>query len=98
MDRFRIEGPTRLTGEVEIAGAKNASLPALAATLLADEPLVLHRLPGVRDIQTMRPYVLGSRDHGRLWGPRVPVTAALETRAGLFEQLGIVPDRWSLAP
>jgi UDP-N-acetylglucosamine 1-carboxyvinyltransferase len=54
MDRFRITGPTRLAGQVAASGAKNAALPALAASLLADEPVVLRRVPRVRDIATMR--------------------------------------------
>jgi len=54
MDRFRIQGPTRLTGRVRASGAKNASLPALAACLLTSEPVTLGRLPAVRDILTMR--------------------------------------------
>lgn len=53
MDKFRIEGPCRLSGRVRASGAKNAALPALAATLLTDEPVVLHRVPKVRDIRTM---------------------------------------------
>ena len=53
MDRFRILGPTRLTGTVEASGAKNASLPAMAASLLSDEPLALERVPRVQDIATM---------------------------------------------
>ncbi len=53
MDRLRIEGPNRLEGTVAAAGAKNAALPALAASLLTSEPLVLSRLPAVRDIATM---------------------------------------------
>lgn len=39
-------------GAVEISGAKNAALPALAATLLTEDPIVLHNVPCVRDIQT----------------------------------------------
>jgi UDP-N-acetylglucosamine 1-carboxyvinyltransferase len=54
MDRFRILGPNRLAGRVRASGAKNAALPALAASLLTDQPLLLHRLPAVRDIRTMR--------------------------------------------
>jgi len=54
VDRFRIEGPTRLVGEVRASGAKNAALPALAAALLAEAPLVLSGLPRVRDLATMR--------------------------------------------
>ncbi len=54
MDRFRILGPNRLAGTVEASGAKNAALPALAASLLADQPILLERVPRVRDIHTMR--------------------------------------------
>jgi UDP-N-acetylglucosamine 1-carboxyvinyltransferase len=54
MDRFRIDGPVSLRGEVEISGAKNAALPCLAAALLTAEPVRLSNLPEVRDIRTMR--------------------------------------------
>jgi UDP-N-acetylglucosamine 1-carboxyvinyltransferase len=54
MDRFLIHGPTPLSGKIRASGAKNAALPALAASLLTDEPLELHRVPRVRDIRTMR--------------------------------------------
>jgi UDP-N-acetylglucosamine 1-carboxyvinyltransferase len=53
LDRFRIQGPCRLAGRVRASGAKNAALPALAATLLTEEPVVLRHLPHVRDIRTM---------------------------------------------
>ena len=53
MDYFLVRGPSRLAGIVEISGAKNASLPALAACLLTDDDVVLERLPPVRDILTM---------------------------------------------
>ncbi|HXT50171.1 MAG TPA: UDP-N-acetylglucosamine 1-carboxyvinyltransferase [Thermoanaerobaculia bacterium] len=67
MDRFVIHGPSRLTGTVAASGAKNAALPALAATLLADEPVVLRRIPKVRDIATMRRLLsyLGVDSHDR---------------------------------
>jgi UDP-N-acetylglucosamine 1-carboxyvinyltransferase len=53
MDKFVIQGGQRLSGEIAISGAKNAALPALAATLLTGEEVVLERIPGVRDIRTM---------------------------------------------
>ncbi len=53
MDRFLIEGGARLAGEIPVSGAKNSALPALAACLLTSEPVVLHRIPRVRDIRTM---------------------------------------------
>ncbi|MBL8216906.1 MAG: UDP-N-acetylglucosamine 1-carboxyvinyltransferase [Bryobacterales bacterium] len=53
MDQFVIEGGATLRGEIPVSGAKNAALPALAAALLTEEPVVLHRIPRVRDLATM---------------------------------------------
>lgn len=53
MDRFVVEGGARLIGRVETSGAKNSALPVLAACLLTGEPVVLHRIPRVKDIRTM---------------------------------------------
>ncbi|HTZ74031.1 MAG TPA: UDP-N-acetylglucosamine 1-carboxyvinyltransferase [Candidatus Aquilonibacter sp.] len=53
MDRFKIQGGRRLEGTVEISGAKNAALPAMAAALLTPEPVHLRNIPHVRDIITM---------------------------------------------
>jgi UDP-N-acetylglucosamine 1-carboxyvinyltransferase len=53
MDKLIIEGGHRLEGEVAASGSKNAALPILAACLLTDEPMILHRIPHVRDIRTM---------------------------------------------
>ncbi len=52
-DYFVIEGGHPLRGELVAAGNKNAALPALAASLLTDEPVVLHNLPAIRDVETM---------------------------------------------
>ena len=54
MDKFVIEGPARLAGEVAVSGAKNAALPCLAATLLTAEPVRLTNLPRVADVRTMQ--------------------------------------------
>ena len=53
MQALRIAGGRRLSGDISISGAKNAALPALAASLLTAERLVLHRIPNVVDIRTM---------------------------------------------
>lgn len=50
---FKIEGGVPLRGEIWPAGNKNAALPALAACLLTDEPVVLHNLPAIRDVEVM---------------------------------------------
>jgi len=54
VDKFVIEGPARLAGEVAVSGAKNAALPCLAAALLCAEPVRLTNLPNVADIRTLR--------------------------------------------
>ena len=54
MDKFVIRGGNPLVGSVRISGAKNAALPAMAAAILTDEPVILENIPDVRDIQTER--------------------------------------------
>ena len=53
MEKLVIEGGVPLRGEIVASGAKNAALPILAACVLTDEPITLHRIPRVRDIRTM---------------------------------------------
>ncbi|MFH1158012.1 MAG: UDP-N-acetylglucosamine 1-carboxyvinyltransferase [Pseudomonadota bacterium] len=53
MDRIRIYGGAPLNGEIEISGAKNAVLPLMAAALLTDQPLILHRVPNLRDVASL---------------------------------------------
>ena len=53
MEQFVIEGNTPLSGTVTPGGNKNAALPLLAASLLTDQPLVLHNVPRIRDVQIM---------------------------------------------
>lgn len=53
MDKLLITGGSPLAGELRISGAKNAALPILAATLLADEPVIVQNLPHLHDITTM---------------------------------------------
>ncbi len=52
MDKLIITGGTPLSGDVRISGAKNAALPILAATLLAEDPMVIGNIPHLRDITT----------------------------------------------
>jgi len=53
LDRLEITGGTPLTGDVRISGAKNAALPILAATLLADSPVMVGNVPHLNDVTTM---------------------------------------------
>jgi len=54
MPTFLIQGGHPLQGEVTPSGNKNAALPLLTACLLTDEPVVLHNIPNIGDVQTMR--------------------------------------------
>ena len=51
MDKFRVQGPTRLQAK-SISGAKNAALPILFAALLAEEPVEIQNVPKLKDIDT----------------------------------------------
>jgi UDP-N-acetylglucosamine 1-carboxyvinyltransferase len=50
MDIFRIEGPVRLAGSVKISGSKNASLPIMAASIMAEGKSCLAAVPYLSDI------------------------------------------------
>jgi len=54
MDKIRIVGGRSLSGTVRISGAKNAALPAMAASLLTSDEVELENVPYVRDILTTR--------------------------------------------
>ena len=51
MDKFVIKGKTRLKGEVEISGAKNAAVAILPATLLIDGITTLENVPNISDVK-----------------------------------------------
>lgn len=53
MDKLVVSGGKALRGELRISGAKNAALPIIAATLLADEPVTICNLPHLHDVTTM---------------------------------------------
>ncbi|WP_284087013.1 UDP-N-acetylglucosamine 1-carboxyvinyltransferase [Acinetobacter pittii] len=53
MDKFLITGGVKLDGEVRISGAKNAALPLLAATILADSPITITNVPNLKDVNTL---------------------------------------------
>ena len=52
MDKLIISGGETLKGEIRISGAKNAVLPIMAATLLADSPVTIRNIPHLHDVTT----------------------------------------------
>lgn len=53
MDKLLINGGRKLEGEIRISGAKNATLPIVAATLLAETPMTVGNVPHLHDVTTM---------------------------------------------
>lgn len=53
LQSMRIIGGSRLTGEIEISGAKNLALPALVTTLLTDQKITLKNVPDLADIRSL---------------------------------------------
>jgi len=58
-ESFVIQGGRPLNGRIRAAGNKNAALPNLAACLLTTEPVVLHNVPRIRDVETMMALIAG---------------------------------------
>lgn len=92
MDKFIITGGKPLRGEVTLGGAKNVALKLLVASLLTDEPLIIHSVPAIRDVDLMLD-VLGSLgvdvrrkgdsvtvQNGKLRGHQVPLDSAAKLR------------------
>lgn len=53
MDKLVITGGIPLIGDIRISGSKNAALPMLAATLLANKPITLSNIPHLKDVTTI---------------------------------------------
>ena len=59
MQKLIIEGGVALDGNVTISGAKNAVLPLLAATLLAETPMTIRNVPRLKDVSTLAAVIAG---------------------------------------
>ncbi|HIN33151.1 MAG TPA: UDP-N-acetylglucosamine 1-carboxyvinyltransferase [Nitrospirales bacterium] len=71
MDRLIVEGGQRLSGEIQVSGAKNAALPILVSSLLSPHTCVLENIPDVVDVRTMC-QLLGVLGATTSWdGPRL---------------------------
>jgi len=74
MEYLSIKGGRRLTGSINVEGAKNAALPACVATLLTDEPVILHRIPQLRDVSTILATITSLGKRVTREGDRVEIT------------------------
>ena len=53
MQNLKIKGGNKISGTVKISGSKNATLPILASTILANKKIVITNVPIVKDVETM---------------------------------------------
>ena len=65
MPTYIVEGGHSLSGRIRPAGNKNAALPAIAATVMASEPVTLQNIPRIGDVETLLEIVasLGAEVH-----------------------------------
>ena len=87
VERLVIRGGRRLTGTAKISGAKNAALPILAATLLAEGKSILHRVPNLRDIRMMQEILCDIGVHAVRDGSSLTVDTGTVTSTVVGEQL-----------
>ena len=53
MQKLEIKGGKKLSGTIEVSGAKNATLPILASTILTNKKVIIKNIPIVKDVETM---------------------------------------------
>lgn len=82
MHKFEVEGGAKLNGTVEAGGSKNAALPILFASILNSNPLVVRRVPRLRDISTTLELLRGvgarAEQEGNLVRIEIPKLASVE--------------------
>src|SRR5690348_2066989 len=84
--RLIVEGGRRLEGVVEVPGAKNAALPIMAASILAQGEVVLHHVPRITDVDVMAALLesLGARVREHPGGTLVIDTTSVDAHAAPY--------------
>lgn len=95
MDSIRIQGRIALQGKVRIQGSKNASLPVLAATLLAEGSSVIRNCPRIADVHSMVS-LLKSLGCGVHWQEKGLVVDSSQVRRGEMPEDAVTGMRSSL--
>ena len=89
MEKLLIDGGRPLQGEVRISGAKNAVLPILAATLLADGPMCIANVPHLQDVTTTME-LLGRMGVSLTVDERMNIEVSTDTIKHLFADYDVV--------
>ena len=87
MDTYHISGGRRLSGTVKTAGAKNAVLPLLAASIMGSGETVLHNCPALSDVYAMLGILEAAGCRTDFNGGRVRVCPGISEEAFLHEDL-----------
>lgn len=87
MDTYHISGGRRLSGTVNTAGAKNAVLPLLAASIMGSGETVLHNCPALSDVYAMLGILEAAGCRTDFNGGRVRVCPGISEEAFLHEDL-----------
>lgn len=87
MDTFIVHGEVQLRGKVRVSGAKNATLPIMAATVLSSGETALYNVPHLRDVEVMRNIIahLGAKVYWR--GDILVIDTTLLNKAEIPEPL-----------
>src|SRR5215471_12307028 len=84
--RLVIDGGRRLEGTIPAPGAKNAALPIMAASILAEGEVVLHNVPRITDVDVMAALLesLGARVREQAGGTLLIETSAVASQAAPY--------------
>ncbi len=86
-EKFVVEGGAVLRGTVQVSGNKNEALPAIAAALLTDEPVVLREVPAIADVRVMLDLARAAGANVEPLGPH-----AWKIQADQLEQTPMLPQ------
>jgi UDP-N-acetylglucosamine 1-carboxyvinyltransferase len=78
--RYLVRGGRSLRGSIRPAGNKNAALPILASTILADGPMELDNIPRIRDVETMLALLVDLGASAEWTGPNLVRVDARQVR------------------
>lgn len=89
MDALLIEGPSKLSGKVEVSGSKNSALPLLFASILFDGKVTFENIPRLWDIETTLKLLelMGCRTEWEKEVGRVSVFPEVKTKVAPYDQV-----------
>lgn len=89
MDALMIEGPSKLSGKVDVSGSKNAALPLLFGSILFDQKVIYENIPRLWDIETTLELltIMGCRTEWDKELGRVSIAPTVTKKVAPYEQV-----------